>query len=435
MVILALGVSALIGMVGLVVDTGRAYSERRDLEAAAEAAAHAATYQLQTSWNGSGFGSLSDATVTAAAQTYAGYNGWSSTTGQFYKAYVYGDGNTQSQTLNSNARGVLVQLSMPQDPTFTAVLGVGRYDIFARATAMFGSATSAPAIPLAVNDDSFRGYGMPEGYQPTNNGAGFGQFNFTSVVPPGCPANDQNCYLNAMRNGGSSPFQLGTSYPTNTWDGSQLSELSAQALQDRINQRPSETCTNFMMPSPRVVFLPVVNGNMPNAPNPVVFIRFRAVFLVSISAPNGFTGCFVQVSSSIGSFDPNAVGAGYGGVTVMKLVKSPGSVQSTSVSVLMISAPNKASKPSCPAVLSDCQTATLSILTAPSAWCSATVSDPFPSTASGLAAKSADGTGKVTWTWYVDSNAGVGNWPVSISCSRAATVGRASSTFQVVPSG
>ena len=136
-----------------------------------------------------------------------------------------------------------------------------------------------------------------------------------------------------------SPIGVARSYPTNSWDAAALSSLSAGALRERINARPAETCTNFTQPSPRVVFLPIANGDIGGAS--VGLIRFRAVFLTSIVPPSGFTGCFVRASVSSGDFDPNAVGTGYGGVTIMKLVRSPGTVVPTTV-VRAARAPSRA---------------------------------------------------------------------------------------------
>ena len=433
LILLALGLVAMLGMIGLVIDGGRAFAQRRSMQAAADAAAHAGAAKLQQSWNGSTFGSLTDQQVSDAAKTYAGYNGWDSASGQFYKTYVYADGSTRSQTLDSNVRGVLVQLSMPQGATFISAVGVYSWDIFARATAMFGSATSAPALPLGVNDDAFRGFNIWAGLQPANGSGNYGNFNFASIVPPGCAAGDLACYTNAMRNGSSAPINVGVAYAANTFDMSALSSATAQALQERIDQRPNETCTKtdgspgFTMPSPRVVYLPIINGDVGGST--LIFIRFRAFFITNIAAPNGFGGCFVQVSLSNGGFDPNAVGTGYGGVTVMKLVRSPGTVSPLTVTVASLTNPAHASSPTCTG--SGCETATLAVNTTPGAFCTVVVSDPSPSRAGGLGAKYADSSGRVVWTWAVDSTAPNGNWPVSIACTYQALVGRTSTILTI----
>ena len=62
-VLVAVGLIALIGMAGMVIDGGRAYADERSTEAAAEAGAHAGAYLLEVNWNGAAgnFGALTDA--------------------------------------------------------------------------------------------------------------------------------------------------------------------------------------------------------------------------------------------------------------------------------------------------------------------------------------------------------------------------------------
>jgi hypothetical protein len=429
-VLVALIMVVLIGFIGLVVDGGRAYAQRRAMDASAEAAAYAGVWKLQKFWDGSSFGTLTDAQVKSYAQSYAGYNTWSSGNGQFYLTYVAADGKTTNDTLTSSARGVMVQLSLPQDASFMRVLGVDKYDIAARATAMFGSAASAPALPLAVNDDAFTPSSFcqppaactPAGFQPAGAGGNFGNFNFASIVPPGCAPNDLTCYTNAMRYGSSPPIQVATSYATNSFDKSSLSATTGNALQERINARLLETCTNFTMPSPRVVFLPIANGDIGGAT--VSLIRFRAVFLTSVTGTSGFSGCFVRTSVSYGNFDPNAVGTGYGGVTIMKLVRSPGSAIPTVVNLMSITSPAKAGATG----------ATISVHTTPGAFYTVIVSDPTPSSNKGLGAVYADASGNATWTWMPGVDAAPpGTYPVDISCSYHALVGRTSTVVTITP--
>ncbi len=429
--LLALAMVGLIGFVGLTIDAGRAYSQRRSLEAAAEAAAHAAVYSMQRSWDGSGFGGLTDAQVRDAAQQYASANGWNSSQGAFYMTYVYADYTTTSASLSSSARGVLVQLSMPQEPSFSRAVGINTYDIFARASAMFGSSYSGFALPIVINDDAFGsdGFYKQVGLQPANGPGNIGQYNFASIVPPGCTAGDLACYTNAMRYGSSKPIVVPNSYSANTFDMSALSKTSADALQARIDSRPNETCTKsdgspgFMLPSPRVVLLPVINGNVGGGS--VTLIRFRSFFISSIDRAHdpsgGFYGCFVKATVSGGSFDPNAVGTGYGGTTTMKLVPAPGTVQPVAVRIQSVSSPNHPG-----------ENASISISTQPNAVCSIVVRDPQPSMASGLGAQYADSSGKVTWTWTVDENASrTQPATVDISCTYQALVGRAHTSLLI----
>ena len=418
-VIVAFALIALLGMVGLAIDAGRSYSEQRSLEAAAEAAAHAGALLMEKNWDGAAgnFGSLTAAQVQATAQAYAGYNGWNSANGDtFYMDYVKPDRTTHQATLDNTVRGVLVQLGKPQASTFTRYLGFQLYSVFARATAMFGSALVAGALPLALNDDCFTGYGVSMGYQPANGSGNFGTCNFGSIVPPGCSAGDTACYTNAMTNGMNPPALLGPTYPVNTFDNSTLSATTATVLQNKINQRPAETCANVKQPSPRVFFVPVVPGGFGGST--LVFARYRAIFLVSVSAPNGFTGCMIKATVNGGNFDPNAVGTDTGGVMIMKLIPSLGTVTPITVSQTAITNP-----------ATHGQSATLTVHTNKvGATCTVIVRDlppapGQPSSAGGLGPKITDASGNATWTWTVDSTALLGLTNVQVTCTYQAELG------------
>lgn len=423
-VLIAFALVALIGMAGIVVDGGRAYADQRSLEAAAEAGAHGGAYLLEKNWNGDAgnFGALTDAQVRAAAQAFAGYNGWNAANGDtFYMDYVKADYITHVAVLGNTARGVLVQLGKPQVATFTRVLGFNLYSVFARATAMFGSALVAGALPLAVDDGCMSTYNTSVSAQPANASGSFGTCNFASVVPPGCASGNLPCYSNAMANGMSPPVQLGPSYPANSFDCCSLSAASVAGLQSRITARPGETCTTFKSPSPRVVWMPVVPGGF-GGPT-LTFTRYRAFFLTSIepSTPSqGFTGCFVKATINGGPFDPNAVGTAYGGLMVMKLVRSTGAVLPITISLTSITNP---------ATRGVANGATLVVHTdQPGATCTVLVFDippspGSPSVAGGLGPKITDGSGNATWIWTVEPTAMTAVVQVQVRCTYQALLG------------
>jgi hypothetical protein len=432
LVIVAFAMIALLGMVGLAIDGGRAYSDERSLEAAAEAAAHAGTYLMEKNWDGGAgnFGSLTDAQVRATAQAYAGYNGWNAANGDtFYLDYVKPDRTTHVATLDNTVRGVMVDLAKPQTATFTRYLGFNLYSVFARATAMFGAALIAGALPLGIDDcgSSTLTFNVSVGLQPASGSGSFGTCNFASIVPPGCVSGDIACYNNAMTNGMNPPVQLGPTYPVNTFDNSTLSATTANLLQSRINARPSETCTTFKQPSPRVFFVPVVPGGFGGST--VTFARYRAFFITSVSPPGGFTGCFVKATINGGLFDPNAVGTAYGGVLIMKLIPSLGTV--TPITVTLTSITN-------PATRGAVNGATLTVHTNhPGATCTALVYDlpptpAKPSAAGGLAPKIADASGNATWTWTVDATAILGLTQVQVTCTYQAELGYLFTTTMIV---
>lgn len=431
LVIVAFAMIALLGTIGLAIDGGRAYADERSLEAAAEAAAHAGTLLMEKSWDGSAgnFGSLTDAQVRAQAQAYAQYNGWNSANGDtFYLDYVKADRTTHIATLDNTARGVMVDLGKPEVATFTRYLGFRLYSDFARATAMFGVALVAGAIPLALNDDCFTGYNVSMGMQPANGSGSFGTCNFGSIIPPGCVSGDVACYTNAMANGMNPPAQLGPAYPVNTFDNVTLSGTTASALQSRINLRPTETCTTWVSPSPRVIWMPVVPGGFGGGT--LTFVRYRAFFLTSVSPPGGFTGCFVKATINGGTtFDPNAVGTSYGGVLMMKLVPSTGTV--TPIVVSLTSLTN-------PATRALVNGATLTVHTSKvGATCTALVYDlppapGQPSTAGGLGPRITDASGNASWTWTVDATALIGVTQVQVTCTYQAELGYLFTTTLII---
>jgi Flp pilus assembly protein TadG len=421
LVLFMLGLVLLIAMVGVVVDGGRAYADERSLESAAEAGAHAGAFLMEKSWNGEAgnYGSLTDAQVKATAQAFAQYNGWDSANGDaFFMDYVKPDRTTHVATLDNSVRGVMVQLSKPQTATFTRIVGVKMFPVFARATAMYGVALTAGAIPLALNDDCMVGYDSSISMQPANGSGGFGTCNFGSIVPPGCAYNDINCYKNAMANGMNPPVKLGPAYPINSFDFASLAPETSAALQSRINKRPGETCTTFKSPSPRVVWLPVVPGGFGGST--LTFVRYRAFFLTSISSPQGFTGCFVHATINGGDFDPNAVGTAYGGVMIMKLIRSTGAVVPVNINFTTITSP---------AARGAVNGATLAIHTnQPGANCTVLVFDlpPFPgkpSTAGGLGPQVTNSSGDATWTWTVEPTALVGFAQVQVTCAYRGLLG------------
>jgi hypothetical protein len=423
LVMFMLGMVLLIAMVGVVVDGGRAYADVRSLESAAEAGAHAGAFLMEKSWNGDAgnYGSLTDAQVRATAQAFAQYNGWNSANGDaFFMDYVKPDRTTHVAILDTSVRGVMVQLSKPQTATFTSVLGFKVFPVFARATAMYGVALTAGAIPLALNDDCMVGYDSSISMQPANGSGSFGTCNFGSIVPPGCTYNVISCYKNAMAIGMNPPVKLGPAYPINSFDFSSLAPETAAALQLRIDMRLGETCTTFRSPSPRVVWLPVVPGGFGG--NTLTFVRYRAFFLTSITSPQGFTGCFVHATINGGDFDPNAVGTAYGGVMIMKLIRSSGAVVPVAISITTVTSP---------APRGAVNGATLAIHTnQPGATCTVLVFDlpPLPgrpSTAGGLGPQIANSSGDASWTWTVEPTALVGSAQVQIQCTYRGLLGYA----------
>jgi len=82
-------------------------------------------------------------------------------------------------------------------------------------------------------------------------------------------------------------------------------------------------------------------------------------------------------------------------------------------------APEGASVQSITSPVAPGSNASVTVKTNPGSWCTITVVyDKTASTDSGLAGKTADEFGSVSWTWTVDATAPVGKWPVTVTCLR-----------------
>ncbi|MDE3096266.1 MAG: Tad domain-containing protein [Chloroflexota bacterium] len=296
LVLLALLTTVMVGAAGLAIDGGRLYVNRTNAQRTTDAAALAGA---QTVLHNQEKG-IADAKAYAAAN---------------------GDPNAKVTVLSIVRAHDAVQVTSTwtSKAGFLRLLGITSGTVSASSTAQVGPAGGAVGIiPWAVNDDAFTasgGYGSYVGLQPAQSGGGSGAFNFVSITPPGGQS-----YADAIKNGVTSPILIGTKYPTNTFDGSAISPATADALNARIAAAPSETYASFAVGSPRVLFVPVIGGDIPNAPDPVVPTAFRAFFIERVDVPNNaIWGRFVQATIPQGTIgDINTPDKG---VYVVKLIK------------------------------------------------------------------------------------------------------------------
>jgi len=289
LVLVGLMITSLLGAGGLALDSSSLYVARTNTQRTADAAALAGARTVLTS----------ETQGVADAKAYAAEN--SDTTAQVTVLTTIRPHDTIRVTSSSKVRTSLLR-----------VLGITDSTVKASGTAQVGPAGSAVGIlPWAVNDDAFSGYGKADGLQPANGG-GCGTFNFVAMKPPG-----GQTYADAIVNGVTSPIFLNTSYPTLVSDGSGLSAVTRAALQARIDARPSETYSTFVTGSPRVVFIPVLNGDIPNAPSPVTPIGFRAFFLEKVDSQCAY-GRFVE--SAIPNGGIGGINVPDKGVHVIKLI-------------------------------------------------------------------------------------------------------------------
>ncbi len=283
----------ILGVAGFAVDAGQIYVNKTNAQRTADAAALAGAQTV-----------LSDQTTGINdAKAYAANNGDPNAT------------VTASTTIRAHDT-ITVTSTKTVPTTFLGMLHVTSGTVTATAKAQVGPAGSAyGVIPWAVNDDSFAAYGYNVSVTlGPANGNGSAQFNFVSFTPPG-----GQTYADAIVNGVTSEVLLNTNYPTNAFDGSGLSSTTANALQARINGRPTETYLTATTGSPRIIFVPTISGGIPNPPSPVSFTGFRAFFIESVSQADGtVTGRFLQVQLPTGGI--GGIGVVDKGVHVIKLI-------------------------------------------------------------------------------------------------------------------
>jgi Flp pilus assembly protein TadG len=142
MVVLAIGLVGLIALAGLVLDGGRAYGERRQMQNAADSASMAATRQLDRYITGA----TTDASlIKAAAEDTAEDNGAdpaevTCTLVRFDRTTIEPcpSGATMSQATKDIAAGVLVATKQTQETFFMGVVGQNDFTATADATAQIG---------------------------------------------------------------------------------------------------------------------------------------------------------------------------------------------------------------------------------------------------------------------------------------------------------
>ena len=165
-VIFALALVAIIGAVGLVIDGGGAFAQRRNEQKVADLASVAgANAYMNNAVNTVGSRS---AAATAAARAAATRNG-----------YTHGSAGAsvgvQIDLLSSGAR-VRVQLTAPHDNSFARVMGMNTWDVSVSAAADAGLVdTGYGAAPWTMNIGAFNPDGSPK--YTSSNPQDFGEAN------------------------------------------------------------------------------------------------------------------------------------------------------------------------------------------------------------------------------------------------------------------
>lgn len=169
-VVFGLILVAIVAMVGLVLDGGSAFAQRRAQQNSSDLAAMAGanTYLLTND----------SATAISAARKVSADNGWEHGT----------DGVNVDVTLDTtNGVAVTVVVEAPHDNTFGAIVGLRTMQVATSATALSGFADTAEgAGPIIFSVDAFDTNGKPKAlYGNKNTPYAFGEGNGDVPIAPG----------------------------------------------------------------------------------------------------------------------------------------------------------------------------------------------------------------------------------------------------------
>ena len=165
LVLFALGAIAMIAMVGLVLDGGDTFTQRRDQQAGADMAAMAGANAYM---NAGGNPAAKRAAAIAAASAAATRNGYTQGT----------DATTIGVTVNylSSGASVVVDLTKAHNNNFAKIMGFNSWPVSVTATAMAGTIDTAEgAAPWTMSEEAFNTDGTPK--YTISNPQNFGESN------------------------------------------------------------------------------------------------------------------------------------------------------------------------------------------------------------------------------------------------------------------
>jgi Putative Flp pilus-assembly TadE/G-like len=154
LVLFALGIVAVVAMVGLVLDGGDAFNQRRGEQNGADLAALAGANAYLNTYMSTMNAAASTTAATSTAQTSATGNG-----------YTNGAGSTVAVTVSLLPHGATVQVDItkPHQNSFARVMGMNTWDVSVTATAITGSIdTAVGAAPWIMDVEAFNADGTPK---------------------------------------------------------------------------------------------------------------------------------------------------------------------------------------------------------------------------------------------------------------------------------
>lgn len=287
-VIVALGVTAMMGFGALVVDVGNLYLNKTRLTNMADAAALAGVQDLPSN----------SQLALSNAYSYAAQNGMNSD--------VVG-------VSVSNNNTVITVTAVRKVPLFLArIFKLTSSDVTAEAAASISSISGASGIvPFGIVKQQFtfgQTYNLKAGAGGGYNG------NYRALALGGTGA---SVYQRNIKNGYSGQLNIGDWIATETGN---MSGPTNQGVGDRIRLDPTTTFITVEKGSPRIVVVPVINSIEVDGRGDVLIVGFAAFFLEGTGGQgtdNYITGKFRQMVVP-GDISGEATNYGLYGSTLIK---------------------------------------------------------------------------------------------------------------------
>ena len=315
----ALMMTVMLGFLGLVIDVGNAYAQRRFMQNAADAASVAAARQLA-------FGmqtGVSDAAVLDTLNTYLAANGQAApvTAGGPSTAWYTQIDGTPVRPVGggavpradaTNIRGVKVVAGKRFETFFAGVIGYPTLGVAASGGAAYGSASSlllnwaqtgVPVLPLAFDIQAYQnGTGARPSGCSGNGFAGFGNgspFVYSDYVdtPSDCALGTRDMHfsystLNVGDNCSDSTVK--TQFERLIQDPESFGDTSIQVDPSGVNGTPIHICHGSRLANPelvvgvnRTIAVPLVSHAAAAACTPQCVARVVGIALVRITSWGG----------------------------------------------------------------------------------------------------------------------------------------------------
>lgn len=284
----AVSMTAIVGLAALGTDVGRLYVERQRLSAVADAAALSGAQHLPVTRD----------SALSAVYTYLEKNGI--------------DRLAAEVSISDDNREVSVNINNNVAMTFARVIGPDSVPVAGGAVARTSNLSgSAGVVPLGVvRDDWVLGEQVTLKNSPGNGGL-LSPGNFGALALGG---NGASRYENNIRYGYADMIRVGDWLTTEPGD---MSGPTERAIEHRIDQDPHVTFENVRKNSPRVVIVPMLDRFTTNGRGEVQVIGFAAFFLESVDGHGNnrgaVTGRFLRY---IVEGESNGSGGDFGLLTI-----------------------------------------------------------------------------------------------------------------------